>query len=193
MVSADLRNADLVAGEKVLWTGTPVSGMVSNRLALIPSTIFGLFFAGFALFWMWAASVFGRPGHGAPFPFVLFGLPFLLVGLGVAFGPWIFPSIRAKQTSYVLTDKRALEIVNGRMRSVRSYDLDKLTGAQKLTNPDNSGTIIFDLGASYLLQYGARANSQYPYMRPPGFYNIADVDTVYRLLEQAREESKTQS
>ena len=193
MLSPDLRNADLFEGEKVLWTGKPISGAAPNKLMLIPSTIFGMFFAGFACFWMWGAATGMGRGHGAPIPFVLFGLPFLLVGLGVAFGPWIFPAIKARNTTYVLTDRRALVIVSGTMRSVRSYDLDKLVGAQKLAQPNNSGSITFDLGAAYNLMYTYRGNMNYNMAQLPGFFNIADVDSVYRLLEQAREGSKTQS
>lgn len=48
----------LADGEEILWQGRPSINM-SNNSRRIPAMIFGLFFAGFALFWMVLASQAG--------------------------------------------------------------------------------------------------------------------------------------
>ena len=76
---ADGWDGILYPGETVLWQGQPDPRPDWSRWRL-HDTIFGLAFAGFALFWMaTAAGATGGPFMGIAFP--LLGLPFLVLGL----------------------------------------------------------------------------------------------------------------
>src|SRR5438270_1294317 len=87
---AQLRaQSELQSGESILWTGTADPGRAA--LSALPASLFGLPFAGFALFWITqayhATSTMNRSSNNAFVKgfgvFPLFGLPFLLVGLGI--------------------------------------------------------------------------------------------------------------
>jgi uncharacterized membrane protein YgcG len=80
------------------------SAKTIGKMSRVITTIFGLAFAGFAIFWL-LTSVW----IGAPWFFTLFGIPFALIGLYVAFGPWIRPMLQGEspfefeQSDYELT------------------------------------------------------------------------------------------
>jgi hypothetical protein len=73
-METELRS-ELTAGERLMWSGRP-----STRILFRPgdlfSLVFGIFWLGFVVFWIYSAAQ-----AGAPIFFVLFGIPFLLVGL----------------------------------------------------------------------------------------------------------------
>ena len=70
----------LTPGEAILWKGRPQKGhlITAQDILMIP---FSLFWCSFAFFWTFSALK-----SGAPFPFALFGLPFVAVGLYLVFG-----------------------------------------------------------------------------------------------------------
>lgn len=86
-------------GETILWQGRPDGSVVMN-VANIATSLFGLAFAGFALFWMIMASQAG--GF-----FWMFGLLHFSVGVGLAAGPMVWSAYRRRNTWYTLTDRRA--------------------------------------------------------------------------------------
>jgi len=119
--------------------------------------------------------------------FPLFGLPFLLVGLVLVFGGNWTALQRYKNTQYVLTDKRAIVITGGRIRSMKTYDLNRIVGTEKQSQADNSGSVVFDFGeGTSPISYSGARNTNVMSYTPPGFYNVADIDTVHRLVEQTR-------
>ncbi|SHI95190.1 hypothetical protein SAMN05444000_10429 [Shimia gijangensis] len=86
-------------GETILWQGRP-DGAVTVSIANVATSLFGLAFAGFALFWMIMASQAG--GF-----FWMFGLIHFTVGLGLTGGPMVWSAYRRRNTWYTLTDQRA--------------------------------------------------------------------------------------
>ena len=103
-------NGELLDGEEILWSGQPRADKI-----LSPSDFFAIPFSllwgGFAIFWF--ASVIGigtRSHSGIPFAFPLFGSVFVLVGLYMIFGRFIFKYYSKKATYYALTNKRILII-----------------------------------------------------------------------------------
>ena len=110
---AQLRaQSELQSGESLYWTGT--ADPARAALSVLPAAIFGIPFAGFALFWMntafHATNAFHKSSDNAftksftVFP--LFGLPFLLIGLGIVLAPlWAY--LKGRSTVYAVTNRRA--------------------------------------------------------------------------------------
>ncbi|MFW6117633.1 MAG: PH domain-containing protein [Thermoproteota archaeon] len=112
-------NKRLRADEKVLWRGKPVMlPFIVPTLATIPV---GLIFLGFAVIWMRGATSVGAPRF-----FPLFGLPFVLIGLGVTVGPSIWQLMRYRNTEYVITDQRLITQTGAIGLDTRFVDLDKI-------------------------------------------------------------------
>jgi len=77
-------------GETILWQGRPDGAMVL-KLSNIVMLVFGLFFAGFALFWMVLAASAGGV-------FWMFGLIHFSVGIGIAFGALFWSAYRRRHS-----------------------------------------------------------------------------------------------
>jgi hypothetical protein len=112
-VSGDLSdwNAILEPGETVLWQGQSVQGL--HFPGFDPgSTLFGLAFAGFGVFWMLQAfaNVAGQTGVAVFMP--LAGLPFVGVGLNLAGGKYFWRRYMRGKTWYSLTNRRAFVATN---------------------------------------------------------------------------------
>ena len=90
----------LDADKSLVWQGKPDGAIVWKSHDVV-ALIFGIFFSGFALFWMIAAS---KAGGG----FWIFGLLHFTVGLGIAFGPVFYSAWKRRHSWYTLTNKRAI-------------------------------------------------------------------------------------
>jgi hypothetical protein len=173
----------LAPGERILWQGRPEPGV--DWAALVDfRTPFGLFFAGFALFWMWMAGRMGAPG-----PFPLFGLPFLLVGLHLAFGRLIWDAITRRSTHYTLTDRTAF--VATAPFGKRKLERWALRPGMALVLDDAApGSVWFDQVATpYVTHLGPGRSRRYygprSTSRRIGFDRIAEARQVYGLMRQA--------
>ena len=114
-------NNQLDPGEGVLWTGAPDPGRLA--ISSIPAMVFGVPFTGFAIFWISMAysTTAGASRPAGPLAlFPLFGLPFLLVGLGMLTAPlWAY--LAAGRTVYAVTNRRVLILSRLLSTSVKSY------------------------------------------------------------------------
>lgn len=153
-------------GEKILWQGRP-DGNIVFKIGFIFTFIFGLFFAGFALFWMVMASQAG--GF-----FWMFGLIHFFVGLSLAIGPPFYNAWSLRHTWYTLSDKRAF------------IATDKpFTGRKLQSYPINESTILeYTSGdlATLHFQKESRRTKNGTRMIDIGFERIAEGDKVYRLM-----------
>src|SRR2546426_4277893 len=176
-----MANGQLDPGEGVLWCGMPSP----SRLALsaIPAMILGIPFTGFAVFWMYMVfSMMSRshPPGGAWSLFPLFGLPFLLIGIGMLTTPlWAF--LAAGRTVYAVTNRRALILSRIGATRVKSYTHEDIHELQHVEREDGSGDLYF---ASRLLQ------SQNGVTRREriGFLGIPDVRSVEQLIRSRLQE-----
>ena len=177
---------DLPRGERLLWSGVPRQGVVlrASDAYAIP---FSFLWAGFAVFWETSVIRSGAPGF-----FMLWGIPFVLVGAYITIGRFFLDAWRRRRTSYGVTSERVI-VSGGFSRQLTSLDLrtlGQITLDQKL---DGTGTITF--GAAALLPTrglsGAQATwfagTPWPGVRlPPMFEMISDAKRVYEIVREAQ-------
>ena len=136
----DVARREMRPNERLIWAdrsivrqiGTPPLGRIA----------FGLFFAGFAVFWTSSAWLMTRGANDGLFGlfFPLFGLPFIAVGVGMVIGG-IRGVLGGSGTIYALSDQRVLIIAGGSRRSVRSLDLKAIRGVERVEGAHGVGTI----------------------------------------------------
>jgi hypothetical protein len=166
----------LEEGEQILWQGAPDPRVVFT-LSQIPEILFGLFFAGFALFWTvmatYAGGIFG-----------LFGLPFLAVGLMVIFKSNYLLAYLNRYTHYTLTSRRAIIATSYpyAKREMKSYPIDPKSELE-LTLQDELGSIVFHRKIW-------RSRNSSDHTKNIGFYRIQDARRVFSLMRQIQQEAR---
>ncbi len=171
MSAADSWEGILDTGEKVLWQGRPDTRIIV-RARHVVSFVFGIAFAGFALFWM----VMAAQGGGL---FWMFGLLHFFVGLGVAVGGVVWSAWRRRHTWYTLTSRRAFIATDipFKGRSLKSY-------------PITASTVLdYDGGdpASIMFDHEMRRSKNGQYRVDVGFERIEGGAEVYRLMRTVQE------
>ena len=133
--------AQLLPGERVLWSAQPRArkqGLVFLIwLFAIPWTVF-------ALFWTWMAATPLRQGQHfggyIEYGFPLFGLPFILIGLGMLATPFRL-LLRARRVVYALTDSRVIRLYAGRDTKVESIQIDQVGQIDAQHDADGYGRL----------------------------------------------------
>lgn len=154
--------------EEILWQGRPDGAVIwkpSNFLTLI----FGLFFSGFALFWMMQAAKAGGV-------FWMFGLIHFTAGLSIAIGPPFYSAWRRRHTWYTLTDRRAFIATDMPVlgRKLESYPIDAST------------ILTYQAGDPATLYFAKKTKrgKNGTYTVDVGFERILDGADVYRQFRQ---------
>lgn len=171
----------LLQGESIRWTGVPPQGLVlsSDDIWLIP---FSLFWAGFVVFWN--VAVFNI---GAPLPFSLFGLVFLLIGFQFVFGRFLVDAYLRSKTRYALTEKRALILGGIRGKSLRSIDLKATAQVEFTKIGSDRGTISFGKSGGRFRQSALFISPMYG--AAPTFFRVRDAMKAYNLIQTAKIET----
>src|SRR6185436_18707629 len=107
----------LLSTERVLWTGRPPTGILFRKAdgLLIP---FSLLWGGFAVFWEYTAYNSGAP----PF-FLLFGGVFVIIGLFLVFGRFVYDMWVRENTVYAITNERVLILAGLFNQSLKALNL----------------------------------------------------------------------
>lgn len=160
--------------EKILWQGTPEAGIQFEPKKMIPF-IFGLFFAGFALFWMiMAASAGGL--------FWMFGLIHFTVGNSMSVGAFLWPAFMARRTWYTLTNQRAF-IATTSVFGTRKLDSYPVTKDTDIT------TTLHRYMTINFASERRRGNKGRSYTKHFGFRDLADGDTVFKLMRAIQKDA----
>lgn len=164
---------ELRAGEKLLWAAQPLPRLY--RRQAIGLVLFGLPWTGFAVFWVWGASQGAQHAPGPFMLFPLFGLPFVLIGLGMLTSPfWL--QRKAQRSLYAITNQRAIvfdaKLFGG--QRVQSFSPDRLTAMTREERADGSGDLIFE-------QFQQRAGSGTTTVRR-GFVGVERVREVEEVI-----------
>lgn len=168
--------------EVIRWTGQPEQGLVlrSADALLIP---FSLMWCGFAVFWEWSVVT-----QGAPLLFMIWGVPFVCVGLYIVFGRFFVDAYVRSRTHYALTDQRALILGGFTGNALTSVDL-RTTGEIRYADIDGSrGTISFGPSQG-LLRRGAFWHATSP--GAPEFFRVRNAAQAYRLIQAAKDAVRT--
>jgi Bacterial PH domain len=171
----------LDSDESLLWSGAPRQGLLlrAGDVFMIP---FSLLWGGFAIFW--EATVLRS---NAPVFFVLFGIPFVLIGLYMIVGRFFVDARMRVRTFYGLTNRRAIIVSGLFSRTTNSMPLRTLADLSLQERQDGSGTIMFGRPQPY--SYSG-SSVRWPGMSQysaPAFEMISDARRVYdQLLEAQR-------
>ena len=98
---------ELEPGESIAWMEQPVPRFFT--ISSITMILCAIPWTAFSIFWICSAAGFKMPNfsRGGFSLFPLFGLPFVLIGLGMFSSPfWAYR--RALKTVYVITNRRAI-------------------------------------------------------------------------------------
>lgn len=173
---------ELSGSERMLWSGIPRQGFVlrSSDAFFVP---FSLLWGGFVVFWEHGAI----SSHAPPF-MVLWGVPFVLVGVYVIFGRFFVDRYQRSRIHYAVTDERVLIIRGSANREVKSLPLQTLSEITMRERTDGSGTITFGpLDPRYAMWTGM--GSPWPGLGkrlPPSFELIPNVRSVYDTIRDAQ-------
>ena len=112
--------AEIDPQERLIWTGAPQPGLRFERgdLFAVP---FSFLWGGFAIYWM-----VGVVTSGAPTFFVLFGIPFVAIGVYLIVGRFFTDSLRRARTRYALTNERALILSRFMGRTLQSVSVEDM-------------------------------------------------------------------
>lgn len=129
--------------ERLIWAGHADSG--ASLGPVIRTTLFGLFFMGFAIVWTFFSwiilSGMDDVGFGL-FPFI--GGLFILVGLFVVVGG-IRKFLLTRSQLYILSNERILIAWGRRREHVWSTDLFAVTGLDMTLNASGNGQLTLQL------------------------------------------------
>jgi hypothetical protein len=183
---------ELTNGESVVWSGQPNPSIIFHKedLFLIP---FSLLWGGFAIFWEAGVSGFwGSKTHqNGSWSFgILWGIPFVLIGQYLIWGRFFYAAWLKGRTFYAVTNQRVIVIQNGWKRQMASSYIDTLPNLIKERSSDGIGTLRFAQSqpTSGRAQWGAWNGLSVGGV--PTFVDIAEVDTVYRLISDLREKGR---
>lgn len=201
MIAIDPRAAEkiqpeLLSGESIHWAGMPNPNIIfhSDDWSAIP---FSLLWGGFTIFW--EAGALGYWGntsgsHPAPFFFVLWGIPFVLIGQYMIWGRFVYDAWLRRRTYYAVTNRRVLLLQEAWKRKTQLIFLEAIPDITR--EGGDIGTIW--LGEKLSL-FGSRGSPKRSMsrldlgQRVPVLADINNGDSVYRLILELREKAGKQS
>ncbi len=153
--------------ERILWQGRPDHGF-HVALVTLPLAVFGLAFAGFALFWMLMAAQAGGV-------FWMFGLIHFSVGAAMVFGALVWPTLRHRRTWYTLTDRRAFIATDLPVKGKRLESYPIGGGTPLVLKAGAPGSVTF-------FREERRGSKGRVRMVDIGFERIAEAEKVHGLI-----------
>jgi hypothetical protein len=169
---------ELSPGERLVWSGRPAQGIrfQAGDLFMVP---FSLLWAGFACFWEWSVI-----SHGAPLLFVLWGIPFVLVGTYIVAGRFVADAALRARTFYGLTERRAIIITGLLNRTTKSVPLATLSDFSFVERRGGSGSIVLGTAAPFAAMLGGTSWPGMQSRLPPTFVQVDDARRVYEQLRE---------
>jgi len=178
---------EMRSNERTVWKGKPAAGI---RLRGADA-----FLIPFSLLWVWGGAIFWETmavtqipkNQAAGIVFPLFGIPFVLIGLYLIFGRFIFDAKNREKTEYAITNQRVIIKSGIFSKKLKSINLASMPDTSFSEKADGTGTITFGESNS---PYGFMMRGFYwpgmAYAQTPAFEMIGDVRKVYELIQKAQ-------
>lgn len=178
-----LLQSQLAPNEQLLWFGQPRSGIVfrASDIFVIP---FSLLWGGFAIFWE-----VGVLTSGAPLFFKLWGVPFVVVGLYMIFGRFIFDAKQRSKTCYGVTNERVIIISSLFGKKIKSLELRTLNEISLDEKSDGSGTITFGPAPVWYQWFGGIQLPSRGQQSVPVFEMIQKAKSVYETVRSTQRQA----
>ncbi len=168
-------NPNLDPGEKLLWSGKPAQGLLFRKMDIffIP---FSLLWGGFAIVWEFMAI-----SMGAPIYFLLFGAPFVIIGLYFILGRFVVDNYLRKHITYGVSDKR---IIIKTKQAIKSFGLEDIQTLELVEKSNGKGSIHFKPKEGVVSIQNSSRNSFHP---SAGYFElIENARYVYNQIQQLR-------
>jgi len=189
---------ELSAGETLIWSGQPQQKVIFHKQDwfAIP---FSLMWGGFAIFWeMGVTGLWGNSAssHAAPSFFVLWGIPFVVIGQYMIWGRFFYTGWKKARTYYGVTNKRVLVLNTGSNRRVADAYFANIDSASLTSRSDGIGTIEFapepETQSAWNFNNRRRRGNQIGIdLSRLAFFDIAEARSVYQLIQTQREKSRS--
>ncbi|WP_420568371.1 aspartate carbamoyltransferase catalytic subunit [Thalassovita sp.] len=164
-------------GEEILWQGRPDTAPVLTPSAF-GKLIFGLFFSGFAVFWMIGAASTGGI-------FWMFGLIHFFAGVGVMGSGVFWPGIKARYTWYSLSNQRAFIATDFPWATRRLKSFPITAGTSLSLEEGKLDTVLF-ASEDYRVKGRTRTHRI-------GFQRIRDGRAVYNMMRDIQRADRQES
>lgn len=184
----DKLNKELLKGEKILWAGQPETSVLFTKIDvfLVP---FSFFWFALALCWE-VGVIFFIPEIPLRILFGVFGIPFVIIGLYVTFGRFLWKNFTKRNTYYAVTDKRVIIVSDVVYRHVQAEFIDRVPTINKTVRPDGIGTLRFGAVASMVIiayeNTGMDFGTSFHEQNVPTFYDIKNAENVFNLVNEVR-------
>jgi hypothetical protein len=187
--------SELLPGETLLWAGQPSRKVIFHSTDWF-SIPFSLLWGSFAIFWELGVtgSLKGwSNGNGSDGLFVLWGVPFVLIGQYMIWGRFPYTSWKKGRTYYAVTNKRIIVLNTAPSRKVTDRYFRSLDSVSISTRSDGIGTIEFSPTADFPSNWGwgvrsRRYRNQLDInLSTAIFHDIRDARNVYQLIQMQRE------
>lgn len=158
----------ITSGESILWRGKPDKGnlLTHQDIFLIP---FSIVWCGFAIFWELCVIQTGFT------PFILFGIPFVCVGLYLVVGRFFWTAWIRKRTAYVITNRKIIRARGNRIDMIESRNMPPV---RLEAYRNGNGTITIGYPNAYYRRNNLRSSPD------PDFVleNVPNVARVQQII-----------
>jgi hypothetical protein len=153
-------------------------------MSALPVALFGIPFAAVAFSMMSNAyrGTHNLANHhttlASGFSVPLFGLPFLLIGVGITLSPlWVY--LKGRSSVYAVTNRRVMLITGTSSRSVKSITPTDIAGVNYRERPDGRGDVLIRTNSVMRTNNGATQITV-------GLYGVPNVKEVAGLVMKLR-------
>jgi len=162
---------ELDSGERMLWSGRPLSDIRIEFGHLLQSA-FGFVFLGISV-----GSLLAAGKESTVFP-TLWSIPFVAAGLYLSVGHFFWSAFCRRYTEYAVTNQRVIVRTSLLSRTIQSIEYRKIRAITLTEKSDGSGTIHF--GESSGADAGNATTSGATKMEA-----VADARLVYNIIRKA--------